>query len=169
MSDSVQTPSEFRKRIADIQRNITSDEIKKKLRRELFRIAGHIRKSVGSDLSVSLPRLGRRADKTVVRSVYRDLTGFRVRVSNSRKNGMVGTGRVSQPQLPLAYWYEHGFRARRMTKGKDGRKIADRGPASPVAGAHVTDLHQSDLDWAEREYLAALEEYLIPNLDKING
>lgn len=162
MSDSVQTPSEFRKRIADIQRNITSDEIKKNLRRTLIRISGKIRQDVRRDLAGALPRLSNRIDNRIVaRRVYNDLTGFRVRVTNES----VSTGRATQPYVPLPYLYEHGYRAHRMTRGKG----LDRGPSSPKSGVHVLDRHQSDLDWAEREYLAALEEYLIPNLDKING
>lgn len=169
MSDSVQTPSEFRKRIAEIRQNLRDEEIDRNMKRTLYRIAGHIRKAVGHDLTSSLPHIGRRADKAVVRTVYKNLTGFRVRITNSLKNGMIDTGRPSQPRLPLAYWYEHGFKAHRMTRFRIGRVPVDRGPSSPVAGAHVLDRHQSDLDWAEREYLDALIEYLLPELDKING
>lgn len=168
---NTQTPREFVANIAHIQRNVTSDEIKKKLRSSLFRIAGHMRKSVGRDMAASLPALGARADGAVRRTVFKSLTGFRIRVSNSRKNGMVPTGRALQPYLPLPFWYEHGFRAHRLTrrKGFFRRRVSDRGPSTPRQGVGVLARHLPELDRAEREYEAALIEYLLPNLNKING
>lgn len=159
------TLSDFARSVDAVAARLEQDKLRSQLRRELFRIAGHWRKVVAADLASAVPELGQRAAKTVMRGVYRELTGFRIRVSNSRRNGMVATGRPGQPALPLAYWYEHGFRERRTTR----RGGYNRGPATPHRGVHILDRHAADIKAAETQYNDALGALIEKHLQNLYG
>lgn len=101
--------------------------------------------------------MGYPAVKDAVRAqVLKGISGGRVYVDNHEPRSMQMTWRSRQPLLPIAFWYEGGFDAPRVTR-KGG---VSRGPAGPVRGIDALTHHYDDFTRYEDELYKAYQAYI---------
>lgn len=158
-SDLAVFSSAIERAVASIERK----EFMRPVRRILGKYYRRLRTAVASDLSAGAPALGSRVACAVRGRVYRDTTGLRVYVANNRRlgQGMQATFRPSQPKLPLAYWFEHGYAGPRQTRHGGHNRGGGFG------GVHALQRHQGELSALERDLMAELEPYLPKLIDYV--
>lgn len=111
----------------------------------------------GKTLRAATSPLGRARVEGAVRvQVLKGLRGGRIYVSNRGDRAMQSTFRPGQPRLPLAFWFEGGYKERR-----------GRGPQGGMPGADALGRHQGDIMRYENELVAAVERYGAGVLNKL--
>lgn len=129
----------------EIDRATVRREYGREVKAELSRAFKGLHEAVARELSSSVAGLDASTVAKALRGrVYRRQDGFCVFTGNHGRRAMWPTGRLTQPLLPLLYWYEWGIKGPRQTRGRRGRKVHGTGVPA-VNGIHALTGHDSEL------------------------